>query len=38
VVFTFAGTMLGQRVQVCGAQSVAHCAASTLASLDKLLH
>lgn len=38
VVFTFAGTLLGQRVQVCGAQSAAQCAASTLASLDKVLH
>jgi len=38
VVFTFAGTLLGQRVQVCGAQSVAQCAASTLASFDEVLH
>jgi len=38
VIFTFAGTVLGQRVQVCGASSVAQCAASTLASFDKVLH
>jgi hypothetical protein len=38
VVFTFAGSLLGQRVQVCGAQSVVQCVASTLASFDNALH